>query len=478
MTEPEKSAGSWGEWRLWVSNINLCTLRLDAQAGPVEVHEVQWFLAPLFRWIVDNWYPLLHEKRLPPGLQSGDTRPRSARSAYLAMIESAGDDFDRFHRWQDWAGRHSLRSAAEGGILPDIFFQRMEDEIEISWGDRTQPGADTATFLVEDGIARVSVDEAAESLYASVEWFLAIQEVQESQWGLALTKKWAEMKCQPSPALSWYLDGSPEPESLTNTFIKALERQGHQILDLAASQSNDPWMGVLSPEVAMFGDLSPNISDISATTLLAEYFDAKTDDRTAECLSRLVSEQPAWSTPSPWSNGYSLALDILDEVDPEPDSSLTRIEKILDTLGIVVKSVRLGDQGPRGVAFAGDQLRATILVNDDNPRNKSRGGRRFTLAHEFCHILFDRTRARSLAHSSTPWASPSVEQRANAFAAMLLMPPSRVRLETSSECNELKRQIDRMSKRLLVGRVALKRHLANIGQIDPDELDHLPGNQV
>ena len=108
--------------------------------------EVQWFLAPLFRWIVEHWMPLLHESRLPPGGRRGDSRPRSARGAYLAMLESTGDDVDRFSCWQEWAVRHSLRAASEGGILPDVFFQRMEDEVEISWGDRIQPGADAADF--------------------------------------------------------------------------------------------------------------------------------------------------------------------------------------------------------------------------------------------------------------------------------------------------------------------------------------------
>ena len=145
-TEPEDSAGSWGEWRLWIANLNLCELRLDTQNGLTQVHEVRWFLAPFFAWIVENWMPLLHEKRLPPGGRLGDSRPRSARAAYLAMVESAGDDFERFRPWQCWANRHSLRSASHGGILPDVFVQRMDDDLEFSWGDRVQPGADAASF--------------------------------------------------------------------------------------------------------------------------------------------------------------------------------------------------------------------------------------------------------------------------------------------------------------------------------------------
>ncbi len=167
--EPEDCMGSWGEWRLWVAGVNLCELRFNTCDGPVEVREIRWFLAPLFKWIVESWMPLLHETRLPQGGRMGGSGPRSARSAYLAIHESAGDDLDRFSPWQGWAGRHSLRAASNGGILPDVFVQRMGDDLEFSWGDRIQPGADAATFVVEDGVARASANVVAECLHASID---------------------------------------------------------------------------------------------------------------------------------------------------------------------------------------------------------------------------------------------------------------------------------------------------------------------
>lgn len=63
-----------------------------------------------------------------------------------------------------------------------------------------------------------------------------------------------------------------------------------------------------------------------------------------------------------------------------------------------------------------------ILVNLRNSANAHTFGRRFTLAHEFCHLLFDRDVGAHLAIASGPWAPHDVERRANAFAAMFLMP--------------------------------------------------------
>ena len=50
----------------------------------------------------------------------------------------------------------------------------------------------------------------------------------------------------------------------------------------------------------------------------------------------------------------------------------------------------------------------------------TRTRRRFTLAHELCHLIHDRGYGARLAIASGPWAPADVEQRANAFAAMLL----------------------------------------------------------
>ena len=131
-------------------------------------------------------------------------------------------------------------------------------------------------------------------------------------------------------------------------------------------------MRTLSPAVAMFGDLELNISNSAAAKLLAEYFDAQANLGVSERLSELISEEPAWSTSSPWDNGYSLALEVLDEADPDTRSASTRIEVLLESLGIVVKNVKLGPLGPRGVAFAGSDLRPKILVNIDNLKNKDK----------------------------------------------------------------------------------------------------------
>lgn len=466
---PLDSVGSWGAWRLWISDVNLCRLQLETDTGIVEAQEVRWFLAPLIRWLIASWRPLLHEAHLPEESGWGDRRPRWARLAYLAMLERSGDDVDRFRSWQRWGARHALRSAAEGGIVPDVFFQRVGDEIELSWGDRIQPGGEAATFLVEDGVARTHVDHVAQAFEQAIDWFLAEEGIQATGWAPAQVGAWRAIKGEGSSfePLHWYLDSRADAGPLSTKLLAGLDALGRGPLPIAGR-----WLGSLSPEIAMFGDLTPSISKEAAIALLTEYYNAHSNVPEPERLAALSADEPAWTATSPWENGYALALDVLDEADPDPDTRHTDLEALLQDLSITVHDVALGKEGPRGVALAGEGLRPTILVNVDHPTNQG-PGHRFTQAHELCHILFDRHRARPLAHSSTPWASPSVEQRANAFAAMLLMPPHRARRPVTNGTTGLGRGVSTLARQLGVSRIALCRHLANLGEISPYERDHM-----
>src|SRR2546427_10846495 len=64
-----------------------------------------------------------------------------------------------------------------------------------------------------------------------------------------------------------------------------------------------------------------------------------------------------------------------------------------------------------------------IIQNESSFSYRHAAAARFTLTHELCHLLVDETRGKKLAIASGPWAPRGLEQRANAFAAMFLMPP-------------------------------------------------------
>jgi Zn-dependent peptidase ImmA (M78 family) len=124
----------------------------------------------------------------------------------------------------------------------------------------------------------------------------------------------------------------------------------------------------------------------------------------------------------------------------------------------------------RGVAIAGTQYSPAILVNTSSQFNKTEPGRRFTLAHELFHILYDRARAKRVSHTSGPWASPGVEKRANAFAAMFLMPRDLVRKSVVDKNIE---SISDAARSMRVGVSSLIEHLYNLNVIDGMDRERL-----
>jgi Zn-dependent peptidase ImmA (M78 family) len=445
----------------------------DSQAEAQDA--VTWYLAPFVRWLARYWGPLLHEERFPRGLRLGElSRARTARDAYLSVLDTRADDLVAFEPWQDWASRHGVRWAAEGGFTPDVFIRRVGDDIEVSWGERLQPGGEAVQFLIEPGVSHAPVSTVGDALDAALawvieqpvlanrDWFSEVRRIVETRKSAAERQHW----------LSWFLDGSYAPGPLTQLFNRHRTRPE----TVRAFQAPTPtkYIDPLTPAAAMFGALSPNISGNAGTRLLAIVQNAFEDHSNTFEVDQFVIDQPAWSARSPWDDGYQLARDFIEVADVLSERNWVDLDGLLGRLGVRLEREQLDESGPRGAALAGEGLRPTIVLNRDHPMNRHAVGRRFSIAHELCHILHDRGRARRVTHTSTPWAPAAVEQRANAFAAMLLMPPEifkriiwglpgHVTLETIAET----------ARTLQVSLRALIQHLANLNEIADEDRERL-----
>jgi Zn-dependent peptidase ImmA (M78 family) len=81
-------------------------------------------------------------------------------------------------------------------------------------------------------------------------------------------------------------------------------------------------------------------------------------------------------------------------------------------------------------------------------------------------LLFDQESGIPLAVASGPWAPLAIEQRANAFAAMFLMPERKCRelvKKYSNDNLELSLIVRNVSKELGTGKKATLEHLRNLG---------------
>jgi Zn-dependent peptidase ImmA (M78 family) len=466
---PASSTGSWGQWRLWVNGLNLTEHHLAlAVRGVTRQQEVTWYLAPLMRWLAAVWTPLLHEEHFPSTVR----RATDARTAYLSVAGTQMDDTEVFAPWQGWAARHSLRWAAEGGMIPDVFLRRVGDDIEISWGDRWQPGGEAAEYVIEPGVAHCDVVDVAAALDRALLWVASAETLRPNAWHKRFRRLVA---ARPKDAhaetpLAWYLDGKPRAGRLTRLFRDGLKDFGASERRWVKPEYADHAMTRLSPAAAMFGALSPTISPTAAASLLAIAAGSRDVSNVERPIERHARHSPAWQAIAPWEDGYRLALDLLDDLGLTERPGPFDLDGLLAEWQVVSRDEPLGQDGPLGVALAGPELAPTIIVNRDHLMNQHDNGRRFTKAHELCHLLFDRDRTRRIAHSSTQWAPLVVEQRANAFAAMLLMPPGAVRSAfTPRHRHPTRAEVSAMARELHVGLRAAIQHLANLGIITDED---------
>lgn len=114
------------------------------------------------------------------------------------------------------------------------------------------------------------------------------------------------------------------------------------------------------------------------------------------------------------------------ELPSGPIASVQR--RILDPLGILLITVRI-DRVVDAVSLATARTGGVIVLNEAAPGALNAFLRRVSLAHELCHLLYDRKRMRSVADFShnrfaprAPGDDDDMERRARAFAVTLLAP--------------------------------------------------------
>ena len=477
---PPALSASWGMFRLWVRGRNLCEHHAQG-----ELHtEVTWYLLPLLGWLAENWNPLFHEHRLPEAMEAN-----SARHAYLLGLRATLADPDprveqRAEAWQRWWHRHALRSSREGGLFPDIFIRRMLDFVEISWGNQSLPGEPSAFFFTAPFDAvYLDVASVAEPLYRALEATTQSMSRSSIVEETAIAGLHRALERIPETAVKeregWYLYGEPvqqrgekSNQSVLSTALGQLRKAGRT---LAESAIHPLCIQQLSPAAAMFGSATPSIGQADAELLVQTLLTAFTQEVEPTAHDSLVRDQPLAGVRTAHEEGYDLALDLLDTLGlPGEQEQSIGVSWLLQELGISASSVEMEDDGLRGVAIAGPDLQSTILVNTRHPMNQRESGQSFTLAHELCHVLHDRGYARRVSLVSGPWAPPGVERRANAFAAMLLMPPTLVNRHIAAlpfpDVANVE-AVEDLSRRMGTGFLATLEHLTNIGKLTESERD-------
>ena len=433
-----------------------------------QYNHIAWYLAPLLDWLLSQWSSLLHEEAYAWPEKSGAPAAWAVFAALGRSIASSDEaEQAQYRAVQGWWMRHALRAADPSALYPDLCLRRLGDDIEISWAGRQPVHAPEGfTLTSPPGYALFEVEAVASPLWRFLEWALRTASgvtAMDCDAINGMRRRFQQLKRTPLKALELkYLSAR----------VQELLQSARSIVDLQDSSvlvRDVPAIAEMDPAVLMFGGLNPCIGNDDAVRLIRFLANCQNSTET-DTLSMLVDDR-SWSHAlAPYEEGYDLAEEIREEIGVSVHERDINVHRILHDLGIKIEEVPLDTDSVRGVAIAGPGFAPAILVNTNSVFNQTWAGRKFTLAHEFCHILFDRTRARKLSHVSGPWTAPRTEKRANAFAAMFLAS----RAATREVFREYGKERTREAAQVLeLGHSAFVEHLYNLGLINEAEREQL-----
>lgn len=507
LTDPHEGRGadpdtslSWGALQFWVEGQNLCAHVDQAET----LSSVHWYLLPFLEWLADSWDPLFHEERLPVRNSGDDAASALFETRFAPRLAGEVASLHWEEEWFEWYERHAVRAARDGGLFPNVLLRRFRDRIELSWDDEPLPGTlDDFAFSASRGVARLSPRDVADPLYevaqAAIhqlfEWraesprfrqlaerFAALQSVTLKErrvaW-MAGLRGWRSSSEERSVPADQGAREAPwvarEIEGVWQKVIQSLRSLGNErAAEAALATDSSPLVVTGSCQAALlFGAVAPTVTEADvlalAQILIRQY------DGNGGSVERLaaVKVPPAVVDAPAYQQGYDLAEQLHDEFDLTGD--WVDVEGLLGRLGVEVLTRSLSDSRIRAVSIVGPQHLPTIVVNPWSMYGEATGRLRFTLAHELCHLLFDREMGQRLAIASGPWAPRYIERRANAFAAMFLMPPHLVSRAIAGAGDPIHTLagVQAVAERLHVGVQTTIHHLYNLTLMDDSERDAL-----
>ena len=462
---------SWGAFQIWVHGTNLCAHLEEGET----VESSHWYLLPFLEWIANSWDPLLHEERLPCTNNAADGWTALRRSAFPSPALDEEEEKTWEASWQQWWSRHAMAAASEGGIFPDVVFRRFRDLVEVSWGHCRPVGIpEHVTFLANGPEAvRLKPKDVAEPLYevvkASADYLSRMSPVSSRVRDLNRAIRRVATR-RVDRRLMWLAGAGQDNRSVQRGWNRAKrwfsELPPVQRSALLATPSSSPLVIDGSCHAAlMYGSVAPTITKEDMLTLASTMIDLHSTNGESDALAAVCRAVPLDTGDRPWAQGYELAQDVRDLLG---DTHTLDVNAVLRQLGVEMVQIELADTSIRGVAFAGPHHRPGVAWNSSCPFNENPEGQRFTAAHELCHILFDRDIGRRLAVVSGRWAPLGIEQRANAFAAMFLMPAEVLKgvVLGLNEPIASASGVAAVSLRLRTGFAATLWHLHNLGFID------------
>lgn len=465
---------SWGSFTVWAGGENLCAHFEQGEA----VDSAHWYLLPLMEWLTANWDPLLHEEQLPLRNDGVSAAESLTKTMMPPVSLKRIDDFEWLDTWSEWWTRHSVRAAREGGFFPDIYLRRYRDQLELSTGAESLTGIPADfVFQAANRTYRTNIFDAAAAIWqvlnaAAEELY---RRLPDSARVAALTEAIAGLQApaKEAPRIFWLAGIGDRFYQISQAVNDVLSTTTNHVREsiIGIGTSSPLVVGGSAYARLLYGAISPttDLPDVVSLTksIVANYIDDATP--LLESLN-LELDTEELKQLSPGEQGSRLG-ERACELLAAAGSSWIDVVAIIDDRGITTSLTELSDIEIRAVSVFGPTQRPHIFLNTHFRWGIASNVRRFTLAHELCHLLIDREHGDELAVASGPWAPLAIEQRANAFAAAFLMPTWLLRdaLATTVTPVDDPETIRSVSTRLHVSNSSLIDRLYNLGEITFDE---------
>ena len=113
--------------KVWVHKVEVCGyFKQD------DTHVYRWNIGETVEWLRENLENILTESDFPLPIKADNSI-----EFYRESGNFESEDDDEFYQWydkrQEWFFRHSWYVSRSGSYLPDIFFRRKDNQIEIQW---------------------------------------------------------------------------------------------------------------------------------------------------------------------------------------------------------------------------------------------------------------------------------------------------------------------------------------------------------
>ncbi len=387
-------------WSLYARGECLSSWRVRSNGTGSDYLELA-SLHRLCSWLARQWPVIVYGGDYRPLLLRGYSVAAS-RAYENAQLAQATEQDEQLPAW--WS-RHAIRAADTE--LPNVFLERQADDLVVSWDASPTP---TRFYQVPSGEEIIRVAVAIPTLRR-----LVTDHLKSADLGAAERQELVQVML--SDASAGYAALRCYNPLISDTWLASHGFSESDAQDFATSgTSRHPVAGLLRSSQG--SSVSP--ADYEAILQLLQRSDAHSFARLRELAEGL---SPTLDAREPWESGYQLAKLVRERLGLSPSAYLD-IEQVVRQLSVDVRDVTFAETSILGVCIGTPGYSPLVALNSACPDASGVSGRRVTLAHELCHLLFDRAGLRSLARFEGGGADSDrlIEMRANAFAVELLVP--------------------------------------------------------